>query len=787
MQIPREREKGVFVPSITLRSALMLVLTFAVGFLIGRVHIGQDIWPFGVAFVLAAFINSQSINPYLALGGVLAALATFVMSMENPAYNFAVVGLAAALMILATCLKLPMRPIVAIAAAGISYLACALAFKLMLLLSFLSSIIELAIAAMMIYVMNTVFKLLSERIRRRVLSDEEIISVVFIGLLAIMGLGDLGIAGVTLRAIAASYLCVCSAMVGGAAVGAAVGIAVALPCVIVGDEPLLMATLGLCSLIAGAANRLGKAGVVVGFLATHLFMTFTLNGGRFVAVSVIEAGIAAAGFLFTPKKALDFVGKYVDMNLLRIYEQGIHLERFKQITVGRLKEISNVFCNAAQVFKNSANKNGEQGISYMIGGIPESACANCMFFKGCWDESFAQTYHLMQRLYAKYDAGKMLSERDLGQAFLKRCIHPARVIDAAQTVFAAYNTNSKWESKIAESRAMVGEQLAGVSRVIDSLLEEVQVDVSFKADIEEDIRLALDGIGIAAREVCAEVLGGNMRITLRMRSCRGKGLCEGKVQRIISQVCGTPMRRTSSAPCSGKKYCTLEYEQARAFGLQTGIARMTKEGSPASGDAHSFDVLKDGRHMLLLCDGMGSGEKAARESSAAVSLMEDFYRANFDDKTILDAINKLLILSSSDEIFSTMDLCMVNLIDGTARITKIGAPHSYIFRAKGVQKLKAGSLPMGILDEFQPVVHDVKLEYGDVIVLFTDGIADLDTQESGLLDQIKEACELRNAQEIAQRILYAALAEYDGQAKDDMTVIVARVVRGGGQGLRLGA
>ena len=64
---------------------------------------------------------------------------------------------------------------------------------------------------------------------------------------------------------------------------------------------------------------------------------------------------------------------------------------------------------------------------------------------------------------------------------------------------------------------------------------------------------------------------------------------------------------------------------------------------------------------MRLCDGMGSGERAARESRTAVTLMEDFYRANFDDKTILDAINKLLILSSSDDIFSTMDLCMVNL------------------------------------------------------------------------------------------------------------------------------
>ena len=38
---------------------------------------------------------------------------------------------------------------------------------------------------------------------------------------------------------------------------------------------------------------------------------------------------------------------------------------------------------------------------------------------------------------------------------------------------------------------------------------------------------------------------------------------------------------------------------------------MKKEGS-VSGDAYSFEGLRDGRFMLLLCDGMGSGERAAR-------------------------------------------------------------------------------------------------------------------------------------------------------------------------------
>ncbi len=178
-------------------------------------------------------------------------------------------------------------------------------------------------------------------------------------------------------------------------------------------------------------------------------------------------------------------------------------------------------------------------------------------------------------------------------AFSKKCIRSDKLISAATMTFEKFNTNSKWEGKIAESRGMIGDQMIGVSRVIDSLLREVQVDIDFRDEMEENIRLALDEIGVPVREVCAEFSAGALNVDLVVKGCGGREACETKIRRAVSGACGMPMEKARGYSVCGKN-CRLRYEQAKNYSLQTGVAMMPKEGSSISGDTHSFEALRDG-------------------------------------------------------------------------------------------------------------------------------------------------------------------------------------------------
>ena len=234
-------------------------------------------------------------------------------------------------------------------------------------------------------------------------------------------------------------------------------------------------------------------------------------------------------------------------------------------------------------------------------------------------------------------------------------------------------------------------------------------------------------------------------------------------------MCGVRMYKASETASRNGAYRLLRFEQAGRFRVETGVAQMAK--GRVSGDSCVFSRLRDGRHLMMVCDGMGSGENARRESSAAASLIENFYQAGFDDAIIFDTINRLLILKSDEDMFTTVDLCLVNLNTGDAAFTKIGAEPSYIIRGSSVATVSPGSLPIGIVDEVRPVSIHKTLEPDDLIVAMSDGVsAAVGDDAAGWFADIPQT----DAQTVAEAILQKALGP--DPPRDDMTVIVGRVV-----------
>ncbi len=772
-----ERNQRRLVIGIGRSSAIRLLATFLGGILVGRVNIEEVIYPFGIAYMLASYRHFEAVNPYMAAGGVFAALALSAGGMQQPAYCFSVVAICVSLILVATCFKLKESYWLCCGIATVSYSIGTLVFRLNMLLSIAASALELIITLLLILVMDKAFSALHSEERNRIYSDEQLISLCFCGLICIMGLGNIGLYGVYLREILCASIAIVAGYAGGAAIGVAAGAAAAFASTIAGTDGLYIGYMSILGMVSGICKGYGKWACAGGGTLASALATIYIGYGSISVPVLLSIGMGAALFLLTPGRLLNRMAEYVDANVMHEQQWSLRQQRFRELTFGRLTEAADIFADAAALISKTAEPEKIEQISYTIADIPDMACRGCAFYKGCWHEDFDHTYELMQGLYEIYREKGTIREKDLGR-FAKKCLRTQKLLSTAKEVYERFEINSRWEKRLAGSREAIALQMKGTSGVIQNLAEDIRRDIRFSRDLQENVRRECDKALLDVREVSVTSERGITRVDILVKTNRPEA-AEYNAQKATTKACGRQMRRICSPVQQDDKgkLWRLSFETARAFSVQIGAASTAKAGNEISGDAYSHEALKDGRYMMLLCDGMGSGLRAAKESRMAVTLMEDFYKVGFEEQAIIDIINKLLILSSSDDIYSTLDLAMLDLVEGTARFIKIGAPHSYVVGERGMRKLKAGSLPMGILEEYEPIVYEARLEPGDTIIMFTDGIADLEDADDILHEAVRKAARLRNASEAAESILNAAKQASGGQAGDDMTVLTARITK----------
>ena len=208
--------------------------------------------------------------------------------------------------------------------------------------------------------------------------------------------------------------------------------------------------------------------------------------------------------------------------------------------------------------------------------------------------------------------------------------------------------------------------------------------------------------------------------------------------------------------------------------VHVGFASKPKSGEKINGDSFKF-INSDGKnYYAVLSDGMGSGNSAKEESTAAVFLI----KSGFDSDTAVKLINSSLLLKSARDSFSTLDICRVNLGEGTVSFTKLGAASSYIKKGSEVTHINSTSLPAGILKDIEAESHYMSIDSDTVVVLVSDGIADIELKNSnytGWLDEELKKLKTTNPQIIASKICSGAQKLQENDISDDMTVIVLSI------------
>ena len=160
-------------------------------------------------------------------------------------------------------------------------------------------------------------------------------------------------------------------------------------------------------------------------------------------------------------------------------------------------------------------------------------------------------------------------------------------------------------------------------------------------------------------------------------------------------------------------------------------------------------------------------------------MLRELLTTGFDKDVSIGLINSAINLNSNEETYATIDISVLDLVTGNVEFVKNGACPTFIKSKNKVEIVKAVSFPAGILENIDLVVYDKDLKENDIIVMCTDGILDSNTEIENKeiwLKDLLEKIETDDVHKIAEIIKQEAIDNGLGIAKDDMTVIVTKLI-----------
>ena len=642
---------------------------------------------------------------------------------------------------------------------------------------------------------------------KRAFTIEEVMGTSLLLSIAITVFEDLNIFGFSIKNILSILIVLVLGWKNGVLVGATGGITIGVVLgVITGTEPIMIAAYAISGLVAGILNKFGRLGVIVGFTLGNVVLAYAANGNTVQLIMFQEILIASIGLLAIPKNIEINIQDLVGNTKLLPEMTQRDLEENKD-TIYKLNSISETIYDMAESYSEAAatilsEKELKEQEKTNMDIFVEELKKNLEDLENnmLYEEIYYPTEQLIKDIFNHLLDNDIITDKELvtileknnnyiigfdntkGQA--KEDIY--KIVKAINYSYKISKINFIWKKKLDESKKNVSTQLKGVSEAISKMANDIDKKEDEFADKRKEILKILEQKDIEVKNIeFKQNKSGRYLIDVYTDICDNQDGTEcdiKKICKILSKVLEQKMiiQKQECGLRLNKNICKFTYISDDKFNIQIGNAKSTKAGSPVSGDSSLQIKLDDGKYLLALSDGMGSGPDAMKSSKIAIKMLERLLTAGFDKDVSLKLINSTLFANTDEDMYATLDIQILDLFNGNLEFIKNSACPTYVKRGKNVQLLKAMSLPTGILNETDLVVYDYDLQDGDILVMCTDGVIDSNKEYLNKhlwLKYLLEDIEVNDAQKIADIILGEAIDNDFGNQKDDMTVIVAKITK----------
>lgn len=567
----------------------------------------------------------------------------------------------------------------------------------------------------------------------------------------------------------------------GASTGAIAGAAVGMLFSLTGESMVAIGISCLLGVCAGTFRRLGRICSSASFLLMGAIMTvFTLREiyGIIELRAIISAVIV---FLALPKK----VAHCWEDDLAEEIEDDYAREDVRALANHRIEDFSDAFRRLSKSFEGEQKEweLTEQELESMFEELSQAVCQDCINCKYCWNRHYEQTDTNLRKILWQIGQEGAVSLEVVNEDFHRRCMKLEEYVVRVEERVAQEKVRLGWYNRMTENRRVMAEQMQEIAAALRSFTADLNDVEEQSKECKRRIAEELKREGVKLQKLSVKKRRGHLEVTLT-GACKGNQcLTKTDVAQALYRGTGvmmSPARETRNV--LSREEDTMFFREDTRLKAITGLARIAKSGERVSGDNYSFLELQgQGELLMVLADGMGSGEMAYRDSGNLIEALEYLMEAGFEKKSAFKLLNTLFVVNYEGQSFATLDMAAINLHTGRCEIMKNGAATTFVKHRDRVETIVSSALPVGVDMEAEPDVKMVDLAEGDMVIMVSDGVLEgfyernmTDGNQEDMSTFIEElGCQ--NPNDVANQILMNALARSTREATDDMSVLVAGI------------
>ena len=635
---------------------------------------------------------------------------------------------------------------------------------------------NIVVAAILYFVFVSGIYVLTNISKGYVFSKEESIAMVIVVAIALSIFKNITIMQLSIFNILVLILVLIFGWKNGWVAGAATGLVLGLMLTFMSDINMTyVVTLAFSGFISGILSKVGKIGVVIGFIAGNLYIAYYANGFSELTMRVSELVIASVSLLFMPK--------VFETKLDRIFNKNRSLENPYQNMLDsstsvkeKIGAMSDVFDSIASVVVDVSDEDKletREVIKKYIENTVNEKCLGCDRRKNCLNDE-------KLNLVVDYISNKLENNEIIDEKMLDfNCELSKEFVRDIYEIYNSVKLMRILKEQEKNNANKLSNQYKEVSKILSNISKNIKSDLIKIDKKQEKLREELKFYGylVYEDEYKEDDTGIEYKFVTNIQNNIDKQKKE--IISILSNILEKPMVIKLILNSSKKEKSKIKVVSTPEFNVQNSVISVAKNGEEVSGDSYLIEELQDLKHISVISDGEGNGRNASKSSKNVIDMLERLLSGGFDECGAIEIINSILKLKSDSQNSSTLDNMIIDLKTGYSQYIKLGAAPTYIIHEGKIVTINNMNIPVGVSDNPDYLPISRKLIDKDIVVQISDGVLHegLDISNNYFTEYLKTIDVNKTAKQITDEIYRNVLRENKNILNDDVTIIVTKIIK----------